>query len=94
MRSVLQASGASPLTFWAGDQHLPAQLLQRVVHKPRTRHRLDHRPHPNAEPDPLDQVAQAVVIARTRELADHLPAVADQTDIDPAPTEIQPSMQH
>jgi hypothetical protein len=77
-----------------GDEDIPAQLLQRVVHEPRTGHRLDHRPHPHAQPDPLDQAPQTVVVARTGELADHLSLVADQADIDPAPTEIQPSMQH
>jgi hypothetical protein len=28
-----------------GDQHLPAELLERVVHEPRPVHRLDHRTH-------------------------------------------------
>jgi hypothetical protein len=35
-----------------GDQHLPAAFLERVVHEPRTRHRLDHRPHPLAAQPP------------------------------------------
>jgi uncharacterized protein (DUF2461 family) len=35
---------------------------------------------------------QAVAVARTRELPDHLPVAADQADIDLAPTEIQPSV--
>jgi hypothetical protein len=46
MRSVLHASGARPLTLLSiGDQHLPAVLLKRVVHKARAVHRLDHRAH-------------------------------------------------
>jgi hypothetical protein len=81
------------LTFWASAINT-SQLLQRVVHEPRAAHRLDHRPHPAPKPDPLHELPQAVVIARTRELADHLPVAADQADIDPASTEIQPSMQH
>jgi hypothetical protein len=29
------------------DEHLPAVLLERVVHEARAGHRLDHRPHPH-----------------------------------------------
>ena len=42
--SVLHANGASPLTFLrVGDQHLPAGLLELVMHEPGAVHRLDHR---------------------------------------------------
>src|SRR3954453_400890 len=53
--SVLHASGASPLTLLGvRDEHLPPELLERVVHEPRARHRLDHRPNPRT-PQPFDE---------------------------------------
>jgi hypothetical protein len=76
-----------------GDQHLPALLLRRVVHEPRAVHRLDHRAHPPTR-QPLREAAQAVRVRRHRGLRDHLPAVAEQADIQPTSTQVQSSVQH
>ena len=79
MRSVLQASGASPLDLLrVRDQHLPAVLLERVVHEPRAVHRLDHRAHPPTSQS-RGQAAQAVGVRRHRGLRDHLAARVEQT---------------
>jgi hypothetical protein len=48
-----------------GDQHIPPELFQAVMHEPRTGHRLDHRPHrPLVTPDPARQTTQTVAIGR------------------------------
>jgi hypothetical protein len=77
-----------------GDQHLPAELLERVAHEPRTGHRLDHAAHPSLPPDTLHQEAQAIGVRGRREAPDELPVVADQADIEPPAAEIQSSVQH
>ncbi|MDP9345955.1 MAG: hypothetical protein M3P44_09570 [Actinomycetota bacterium] len=77
-----------------GDQHLPAQLLEAVVHEARAAHRLDHRPDPDAQPDPANEARQTVAITRDRELPDDLTLIAEHTNIDAFPAEIQPSVQH
>jgi hypothetical protein len=56
-----------------GDQHLPAELLERVVHEPRPGHRLDHRAHrqPMAG-NAAREAVQAVGVRRGGELLEHL----------------------
>jgi len=76
-----------------GDQYLPAQLLERVVHESRARHRLDHRPH-LLPSQALGDVAQTVGVRRCRGVFDDLASVVDQADIEPASTQTQPSIQH
>ena len=46
-----------------GDQHLPAELFERVVHEPRAGHRLDHRPH-RLPSQALGEMAQPVGVRR------------------------------
>jgi hypothetical protein len=78
-----------------GAQHLPAELLERVVHEPRAVHRLDHRPHrlPITR-HTADQAAQPIGVRRRRGLLHHLGVIGQQTDIEPTPTQIQSSVQH
>ena len=64
-----------------GDQHLPAELLERVAHEPRAGHRLDHPAHPALRSDALDEVAQPVGVRRRRQPADDVALVADQADV-------------
>jgi hypothetical protein len=66
-----------------GDQHVPAELFEAVVHEPRPGHRLDHPAHrqlvtANAtrEPD------EAAGIGRRHELRNDLAARRKQADID------------
>jgi hypothetical protein len=63
-----------------GDQHLPAQLLERVVHEPRAGHRLDHPPH-RLPSQTAGQVAQTVGVRRRRSVLDDLADVVDQADV-------------
>jgi hypothetical protein len=70
-----------------GDQYLPAELLEPVVHEPRPGHRLDHPAHrqlvtPNAAREPDN----AAGIGRRRELLNDLAARRNQADIDPPTT--------
>jgi hypothetical protein len=59
-----------------GEQHLPAQLLERVVHEPRPALRLDHRPHRLAVPThPPDQAAQPIRIRPRRRLRRQLSVI-------------------
>jgi hypothetical protein len=63
--SVLQASGASPLTFSrVGDLDPPAGQLQLVVHEPGAVHRLDRRIHRSAELNRSRSCRQPVVDCR------------------------------
>ena len=78
-----------------GDQHVPAQLLQRVMHEPGAGHRLDHAADRLAEThDRAIQRAQPVRVSRHRQLAAQLPLVAQQAHIDLPATEIQPNVHH
>jgi hypothetical protein len=78
-----------------GDQHVPAERFEAVVHEPRTGHRLDHRAHrPLVTPHPARQAKQAVGVRRRRELLDDLASRRQQADIDLAATQIQSSVQH
>src|SRR3954449_160495 len=71
--SVLHASGASPLTLLGvRDEHLPPELLERVVHEPRARHRLDHRPNPRT-PQPFDEPALQHENGPPRARSNHTP---------------------
>ena len=78
-----------------GDQHLPAQSLERVVHEPRAGHRLDHPAHrqPIAA-DTARQAPQALGVRRRGELLDHFRMLREQADIEPVATQIQSSVQH
>jgi hypothetical protein len=76
-----------------GDQHLPAELLERVMHEPRAVHRLDHRPHPLTR-EPPRQAAQAVGVRRRSRLRDQFAVLGQQTDVEPTSTQIQTSVQH
>jgi hypothetical protein len=67
------------------DQHLPAQLLERVVHKPRPRHRLDHRPHPHTA-QPLSQATQTVRVRRRGGVLDQLAGIVDHAHVEPTST--------
>jgi hypothetical protein len=74
MRSVLQASGASPLTFCASAiLDPPAELLELTMHEARAVHRLDRRPDRRQRRKPLDQPAQAVGVRR-RHILQHAAA--------------------
>jgi hypothetical protein len=85
--SVLQASGASPLTLRVGDEHIPAELLERVVHEPRAVHRFDHRPHRlTVLHHAADETAQPVGVRRRRGLGDQLAVIRQQTDVEPTST--------
>ncbi len=77
-----------------GDEHLPAERLERVAHEPRAGHRLDHPTHPALRADALDQAPQAIGVRRRRQPADHVAVVADQADVKAPATEIQASVQH
>jgi hypothetical protein len=68
-----------------GDQHFPAEFLERVVHEPRPGHRLDHRPHPHT-PQPLGKMPQPVRVRRRRSVLDQLARVVDQAHIEPTST--------
>jgi hypothetical protein len=62
-----------------GDQHIPAELLKLIVHKPRARHRLDHAPHGFlARSDAARQAPQPVAIGRRGELLDDLGVLRQQ----------------
>jgi hypothetical protein len=76
-----------------GNQHLPAEFLQRVVHEPRAVHRLDHRPHsPGLHAH--GEMAQTVGVRRGGGLRDQLAGIVEQADVEPTSTEIQSSVQH
>jgi hypothetical protein len=80
-----------------GDLDLPALPLERVVHKPRTVHRLNRRPHrdrPMTLSDAPRQPGQAIAIRRRRTDLHTLATLAKQTEVQPPATEIQTSMQH
>jgi hypothetical protein len=79
-----------------GDLDLPALLLERVVNQPGPAHRLDHRAHrlPIDHVDPPGQAPQRLRIRRRGELLQVLADLGQQTDIDPASTQIQPGLQH
>jgi hypothetical protein len=55
------------------------------MHEPRPRHRLDHRPHPDAL-QPPNQLPQPVGIRRRRGVLDQLAGIVDQADIEPTAT--------
>ena len=76
-----------------GDQHLPAELFERVVHKPRPGHRLDHRPHPLTT-QPLSKLPQPARVRRHAAVLDELAGVVDKAHIESTPTQIQPNVQH
>jgi hypothetical protein len=78
-----------------GDQHLPPELLERVMDEPRPGHRLDHAAHrqPIATDAPR-QAAQAVGVRRGGELREHLAVLGKQTHIESLATQIQSSVQH
>jgi hypothetical protein len=75
------------------DQHLPAVLLERVVHEPRTVHRLDHGTHAVTRQPPR-QPPQPVGVGRHHGLGDQLAMLVDQADIEPLAAQIQTSVQH
>ena len=91
--SVLHASGARPLTLGrVGDQHVPPELFQAVMHESRAGHRLDHPAHRQTmRAGASRQAAHAVRVRRRRPLLDHLAARRQQADIDLAATQIHPA---
>jgi ABC-type ATPase involved in cell division len=92
MRSVLQASGARPLTFCASAINTSQPCSSSVSCTNRAVHRLDHRAYPPTR-RPIGQTAQAIGVRRHRRLGDHLAARVEQTDIEPTSTQIQSSVQ-
>ena len=95
--SVLQASGARPLTFWASAiSTVPALLLERVVDEPGAGHRLDHRADRLAV-DLLDPAGERSSTRRRRaagQLVQVLSRLGEQTDVDLLSAEIQSGVQH
>ena len=95
--SVLQASGARPLTFWASaistDQPC---LLEGVVDDPGAGHRLDHRADRLAVDllDSASERSQRVDVGRDGELVEVLSLIGEQADVELASTEIESSVQH
>jgi hypothetical protein len=78
-----------------GDQHLPPELLQPVVHEPRPRHRLDHPAHRQTmRAGAPRQAAHAVRVRRRRPLLDDLPGLRQQAHVELLSTQIQSSVQH
>jgi hypothetical protein len=96
MRSVFARQRRQALDLLGvGDQHLPAVLLERVVHEPRAVHRLDYATHVAPErPHPPHQAAEAISVRRRRDVIDQLTVLGEQADIEPMTAEIQSSVQH
>ena len=94
--SVLQASGARPLTFWASAISTDQPPLERVVDDPGAGHRLDHRADRLAVDllDPAGEGPQRVDIGRDSELVEVLSLIAEQADIEALSAEIQSGVQH
>ena len=70
------------------DQRLPPELLKRVAHEARSRHRLDHAAHTPLRADALDEPPEATSVRRGGQAADDLAVVADQADVQAPATEI------
>jgi hypothetical protein len=85
------------LTFWASAISTSQPfLLERVVDEPGAGHRLDDRSDVLAV-NPVDSPrkgSERVDVRRDGELVDVLPLLGEQADVEPAPTEIQSSVQH
>ena len=67
------------------------------MHKPRTVHRLDRRPHTHTAVtllDPPDKPGQTIPIRRCLPDLDTLTTLIQQAIIQTLPTQIQTSMQH
>jgi hypothetical protein len=78
-----------------GDQHLPTELFERVVHEARPGHRLDHPADRQAmRARAARQPAQAVGIRRRCPLLDDLAGPRQQAHIDLLSTQVQSSVQH
>jgi hypothetical protein len=65
----------------------------REGHEPRPAHRLDHRPHRQPR-EPTSQATQPVGVRRQSRLDQELPALVEQTHVEPTSTQIQTSVQH
>jgi hypothetical protein len=89
----LASQRRQPLDPLRVGEHVPAVLLERVVHQPRAVHRLDHRTHPTTSQSP-GQAAHAIGVRRHRPLGHHLAVPVEQPDIEPTSTQIQSSVQH
>jgi hypothetical protein len=95
--SVLQARGASPLTFCASaiSTDHPAGL-ERVVDEPRSGHRLDHGADRFGVDllDPASEGLQRVDVGWDGELVKVLSVIGEQADIEFLATEVESSVQH
>jgi hypothetical protein len=96
IRSVLAASGASPLTKpRVGDLHVPAAQLELVVHEAGAGHRLDRRRHRLAElPDPGDQRGQPAAVRRRGGYQHRRARLIHDMHIHTRPAQVQPDVQH
>jgi hypothetical protein len=95
MRSVLQASGASPLTFCASATSTSQPSSSRVSRTNRAPVIDSITPRtPALRSYTLDEVAQPVGVRRCRQAPDDVALVADQADVQVPATEIQSSVQH
>jgi len=77
------------------DQHIPAELLELVMHKPSSSHRLDHALHRlTVSQDAARQAAKPVSVRWRGELLNDLSVLRQQADVELLATQIQSSVQH
>ena len=96
MRSVLQASGASPLTFWASAiSDLPPRELEPVVAEAGSVHRLDRgADRPTVQREASSEAVEAVGIRWRRADLDGLTVGIEQVIVEPLAAQIESGVQH
>ena len=95
--SVLQASGARPLTFWASAISTAQPCCSRVSwtnRAPVIDSITAHTGSPWTSLDPAGERPQRVGVGRDGELVEMLSLIGEQADVEPLSTEIQSSVQH